>query len=73
MDKFFYDIRAQYGGTNIEMKETFRRILQLSRDGKNYLLGFISDQQPKWSSIHHFVPFLNHDTAVFTGAEHIKG
>lgn len=71
MDKFFYDIRAQYGGTNIEMKETFRRILQLSRDGKNYLLGFISDQQPKWSSIHHFVPFLNHDTAVFTGAEHI--
>ncbi|MDE6721332.1 MAG: acetyltransferase, partial [Bacteroidaceae bacterium] len=30
-----------------------------------------SDQQPKWNSIHHFVPFLNHDTAVFIGAQHI--
>lgn len=53
------------------MKETFRRILQLRKEGKNYVIGFISDQQPKWSSIHHFVPFLNHDTAVFIGAEHI--
>ena len=53
------------------MKETYRRILQMSRENRNYLIGFISDQQPKWSSIHHFVPFLNHDTAVFTGAEHI--
>lgn len=71
MDKFFYELRAQYGGKNIEMKETYRRILQMSRENRNYLIGFISDQQPKWSSIHHFVPFLNHDTAVFTGAEHI--
>ena len=53
------------------MKETFRRILQLRKEGKNYTIGFISDQQPKWASIHHFVPFLNHDTAVFIGAEHI--
>ncbi len=71
MDRLFCEVRAQYGGSNIEMKETFRRILQMKRDGRPYLIGFISDQQPKWSSIHHFVPFLNHDTAVFTGAEHI--
>ena len=71
MDRLFCEIRAQYGGLNIEMKETFRRILQMRREGKPYLIGFISDQQPKWNSIHHFVPFLNHDTAVFTGAENI--
>ncbi len=71
MNQLFLDLRGQYGGVNIEMKETFRRILQIRKENKNYVIGFISDQQPKWSSIHHFVPFLNHDTAVFIGAEHI--
>ena len=71
MDELFIHLRGQYGGVNIKMKETFRRILQLRKEGKNYTIGFISDQQPKWASIHHFVPFLNHDTAVFIGAEHI--
>lgn len=71
MNQLFLDLRGQYGGVNIEMKETFRRILQLRKEDKNYVIGFISDQQPKWNSIHHFVPFLNHDTAVFIGAEHI--
>ena len=71
MDELFIELRGQYGGVNIKMKETFRRILQLRKENKNYTIGFISDQQPKWTSIHHFVPFLNHDTAVFIGAEHI--
>lgn len=71
MDQLFYDLRGQYGGVNIHMKETLRRILSLRGNGTNYTIGFISDQQPKWSSIHHFVPFLNHDTAVFNGAEQI--
>ena len=43
----------------------------MKKENKNYTIGFISDQQPKWASIHHFVSFLNHDTAVFIGAEHI--
>ena len=71
MDELFIELRGQYGGENIKMKETFRRILQMRKEGVNYTIGFISDQQPKWASIHHFVPFLNHDTAVFIGAEHI--
>ena len=70
-ERLFQDLRAKAGGINIEMKETFRRILQLRKEGKNYTIIFISDQQPTWNSIHHFVPFLNHDTAVFIGAEHI--
>lgn len=71
MDQLFFDLREQYGGVNIKMRDTFRRILQLRREDTNYTIGFISDQQPKWNAIHHFVPFLNHDTAVFIGAEHI--
>ncbi|MBQ0022422.1 MAG: lysophospholipid acyltransferase family protein [Prevotellaceae bacterium] len=71
MNELFLELRGQYGGDNIEMKETLRRILALKKDGKNHVLGFISDQKPKWNSIHHFSPFLNHDTAVFTGTEQI--
>ena len=35
------------------------------------LFGYIADQGPKWENIHLWLPFLNHDTPVFTGAERI--
>ena len=35
------------------------------------LFGYIADQNPKWENIHLWLPFLNHDTPVFTGAERI--
>jgi len=70
-NQLFLDLRGQFGGVNIEMKESLRKILSMRKEKKNYIIGFISDQQPKWNSIHHFVPFLNHDTAVFTGTEQI--
>ena len=35
------------------------------------LFGYIADQSPKWENIHLWLPFMNHDTAVFTGAERI--
>ena len=53
------------------MKQTLRRIIELKRQGRKTLVGFISDQLPKWNSIHFFVPFLHRETAVFTGAEQI--
>lgn len=71
MNHWFYNVRSQYGGENIEMKQTLRRIMQMKKDENKWAIGFISDQQPKWNSIHHFTPFLNHDTAVFTGTEQI--
>jgi len=33
------------------------------------IFGYISDQLPKWENIHLWLPFLNHDTPVFTGGE----
>lgn len=71
MNRFFLELRSKAGGKNVEMKETLRTIMKMKGDGRNHLVGFISDQQPKWNSIHHFTPFLNHDTAVFTGTENI--
>lgn len=70
-ERMFLEIRERYGGECIDMKSAFRRLLQLKREGRNTIVGFISDQQPKWSAIHHFTRFLNHDSAVFIGTEHI--
>ena len=41
------------------------------KEKKNYLFGYISDQSPRWHNIHLWLPFLNHDTPVFTGGERI--
>ncbi len=69
--RIFLRLREQYGGECIPMRKTLRRLVGLKREGRKVVVGFISDQQPRWDSIHHFTPFLNHDTAVFTGTEHI--
>jgi KDO2-lipid IV(A) lauroyltransferase len=68
-DRLFLDLREQYGGECIAMRKTVRRLLQLSGGGKPVICGMIADQQPRWDAIHHFSPFLGHDTAVFIGTE----
>lgn len=70
-DSLFLRLRSQFGGECISMKETLRRIIELKRAGQKTVIGFISDQAPKWNSIHHWTDFLNHDTPVFTGTEKI--
>ena len=68
-DKLFLNLRNQFGGECIPMKVTLRRILELKKARQKTIIGFISDQLPKWSSIHHFTPFLHRETATFTGTE----
>ncbi len=70
-DKLFLRIRNKFGGECIPMKETLRRIIELRRAKQKAIIGFISDQAPKWNSIHHFVDFLNQETPVFIGTEKI--
>lgn len=70
-DKLFLYLRNQFGGECIPMKETLRRIIELKQAKQKTVIGFISDQAPKWNSIHHWTHFLNHDTPVFTGTEKI--
>lgn len=52
-------------------ENTLRRVIELKREKRPTMIGFISDQLPKWNSMHFFVPFLHRETAVFTGAEQI--
>lgn len=71
MDRLFYAIRSRYGGENINKKESLRRIVHMQKEGSKNIIGFISDQAPKRENTHLWIPFLNQDTAVFTGTERI--
>ena len=70
-DQLFIHLREQYGGESIPMKQSVRRLIQLRREGTYAICGMIADQLPKWEAIHHFSPFLNHDSAVFIGTEQV--
>lgn len=81
-DVWFAGNRSRFGAENIPMKETLRRLLQLRKgiqehqyktpageDVRGFFFGCIADQLPKQENIHLRVPFLNQDTAVFSGSE----
>ena len=70
-DALIRKMRAQYGAEPITMANTLRRIMQIGKSGKKYVIGFIADQVPTWESINHWVDFFHRDTPVFTGTEKI--
>lgn len=70
-DRLMLKIRSKGEGYNIPMKETLRYIINWKRSGQKVIIGFISDQAPKWSSTHHWCNFLHRKTPVFTGTEKI--
>lgn len=70
-DRLFLRLRNQFGGECIAMKETLRRIIEMKRAKQKCIIGFISDQAPKWNSIHHWCDFLHRETPVFIGTEKI--
>jgi len=65
----FLRLRARFGAVNIQMKQALRQLLRYNMDQKRFVAGFIADQSPNWNSINLWTNFLNHDSAVFTGAE----
>lgn len=71
MDRLFLELRGQYGSESIAMKNTLRRILELSHEKKPFIIGSIADQVPTWESIKHWLTFFHRETPVFTGSEKI--
>ena len=65
------DIRSAHKGVCINKRHVLRHLVEYKKAGRRSLFGYISDQTPKWDSIHLWLPFLNHDTPVFTGGERI--
>lgn len=71
-DRLFRKIRStQPSSIVIPKQDILRTIVSLKRENKRSFLGYISDQGPRWTNIHLWLPFLNHDTPVFTGGERI--
>ena len=70
-DELFLAMRSRFGGVNIPMKETLRRIIPLRREGRGLMIGFIADQCPKWEAMHHWTHFLDHETSFFVGTERL--
>ena len=68
-DRLFLNLRQHFGGTCIPKNNVLRYLLTYKREKRMSLFGYISDQSPKWNNIHLWIPFLNHDTPVFTNGE----
>lgn len=70
-DRLFIDVRSAHGGTCVPKNDILRHLVTLRREGRRSMFGYISDQAPRWHNIHLWLPFLGHDTPVFTGGERI--
>lgn len=70
-DRLFLRSRQRMGAVCIPMADTLRKIIEFKKAGQPVVIGYISDQVPFWTNIHHWVDFLHHDTPVLTGTERI--
>ena len=70
-DRLMRSIRQSKQGVCIPKKDILRYLVTYKRENRRNLFGYIADQTPKTENIHLWLPFLNHDTPVFTGAERI--
>lgn len=70
-DRLFLRLRERHGALSITMQDTLRKMLEFRKTGQPVVIGYISDQKPYWTNIHHWVDFLHHDTPVLTGTERI--
>jgi KDO2-lipid IV(A) lauroyltransferase len=71
-DYLFRRLRSsQPNAITVPKKNILRQLLTLRQEGRRSIFGYIADQAPKWQNIHLWLPFLHHETPVFTGAERI--
>ena len=69
LNGLFKQIRSRFGGYNIPKHSTAREIIKLKREGKNMVVGLITDQWP--SGDRYWTTFLGQETAFLNGAERI--
>ncbi|MDR2087285.1 MAG: lysophospholipid acyltransferase family protein [Dysgonamonadaceae bacterium] len=70
-DKLFLKIRGRFGTNSIPQEQTLRKIVHLRNGKRQFMIGFIADQVPIWTSIRYWTDFLHQDTPVFSGPERI--
>jgi len=70
-DELFIRIRKSFHSVGFKKYDVYKDIIRMRKEGKNWLLGFMSDQKPSGKYPHIWVRFLNQDTPVLTGTEKI--
>jgi len=70
-DRLFIRIRKSFHSVGFNKYDVYKDIVKMRKTGKNWLLGFMSDQKPSGNHPHILVRFLNQDTPVLTGTEKI--
>lgn len=67
-DNWMFQMRSKFGVVPVKMENTLREVV--ARKNQPTAFAFVADQTPI-PPISLWLPFLNQDTAVFTGAEKI--
>jgi KDO2-lipid IV(A) lauroyltransferase len=70
-DRFFLRLRKRFHSVGYTKHNVFRDIVNLRKDNKNWMIGFMSDQKPSGNQAPHRMQFLNQETPVLTGTEKI--
>ena len=61
-DYLFRKLRSHEQNSHvIPKKDILRYVVTKKREGVRNICGYISDQGPKWTNIHLWLPFLNHE------------
>lgn len=71
MDRLMLKVRSRFGLECIPQKNAVRRLIGIEREGKKFVIGFISDQRPLGSALHYWTDFLGQDTPYSIGGETI--
>ncbi len=71
MDELMSKIRSRFGGKPVEMANVLRELITMNNEGKPIAPGFIADQSPHKTEHCYWMNFLNQDTSVYLGIEHL--
>lgn len=69
VDTVYNAIRSRFGAIMVPMKQTLRKIVAYRE--QPHVSMFVADQTPTHRDSDYFIPFLNQETLVYTGAEKI--
>jgi len=69
-DNLLIKMRSKSGVKLIKMKETYKKLFAMVKNGELFTVGFIADQTPSPENA-YWTKFLHQDTPVFWGTENV--
>lgn len=71
MDRIILKIRSRFALECIPDKRVVRKLIETKKEGKNFIVGFISDQRATGTTQHNWTKFLGLDTPYIVGGEKV--